>query len=66
MAKKPLTYTLHMGGKQIDRLTDEQLDRLAAKLSRVMSEYYSTRPEEYAKIKIGKKEDKPEDKKEDK
>ena len=54
MTKAPLTFTLHIGGKQVDKLTPEQLDRMAAKLSEAMSNYYTARPEEYAKIKSRK------------
>ena len=48
--KKPLTYTLYIGGKQVDKLTPEQLDRLAQRLSEAMSIYYTARPEEYKKL----------------
>lgn len=52
MKQKPLTVTLHVGGKQVDRLTDEQLERMAQRLSETMSRYYSVHPEEYRRIKI--------------
>ena len=48
---KPLTVTLHIGGKQVETLTEEQRERMAQKLSEVMSRYYSNHPEEYKKIK---------------
>ena len=52
MAKtKPLTVTLHINGKQVDTLTDEQREKMAQKLSEAMSIYYSNHPEEYQKIK---------------
>lgn len=51
MKQKPLTVTLHIGGKQVDTLTPEQRDRIAQRLSEVMSLYYTAHPEEYSKIK---------------
>lgn len=51
MKDKPLTVTLHIGGKQIDTLTPEQRERIAQKFSEVTSRYYSAHPEEFKKIK---------------
>ena len=48
---KPLTVTLHIGGKQVETLTEEQRERIAQKFSEVVSRYYSAHPEEYQKIK---------------
>ena len=48
---KPLTVTLHIGGKRVDTLTAEQRERVAQKLSEVMSRYYSAHPSEYQKLK---------------
>jgi hypothetical protein len=48
---KPLTFTLHMGGKQIESLTEEQTAKMAERLSESMSLYYTAHPEEYQKIK---------------
>ena len=48
---KPLTVTLHIGGKQVDTLTDEQRERMAQRLSDAMSIYYTAHPEEFTKIK---------------
>lgn len=50
MKEKKLTVTLHIGGKQVDKLTSEQKDRIAERLSDVMSLYYTANPEEYRKI----------------
>lgn len=50
MKNKPLTVTLHIGGKQVERLTDEQCERLAKKLSETVSLYYTAHPEEYRKL----------------
>ena len=48
---KPLTVTLHIGDKQIDKLTPEQCERMAQRLSKSMSLYYSNHLDEYQKIK---------------
>lgn len=45
------TYTIYVGGKPVDELTPEQLDRMADRLSETMSTYYTAHPEEYAEIK---------------
>lgn len=47
---RELTYTIYVGGKQVDRLTPEQLDRMAEKIGEAMSIYYTAHPEEYRKI----------------
>jgi len=49
--KKPLTATIHIGGKQVDELTEEQLERMAQRLSETMSRYYTSHIDEYKKIK---------------
>ena len=48
---KALTVTFHIGGKQIEKLTAEQSERMAQRLSEAMSVYYTAHPEEYANIK---------------
>ena len=48
---KPLTVTFHIGGKQVDKLTSEQSERIAQRLSEAMSLYYTAHPEEYQKLK---------------
>ena len=45
--QKLLTYTFYVDGKQVDALTDEQLDRMAERLGRAMSLYYTKHPDEY-------------------
>lgn len=50
--QKPLTCTFFVGGKQVDKLTEEQLEVMAQRLSTVMSAYYTAHPEEYKKIKM--------------
>lgn len=52
MRGKPLTATFYVGGKQVDRLTEEQLQRMADRLSEVMSRAYSLDIEEFKKIKV--------------
>ena len=49
--QKPLTVTLHIGGKQVERLTDEQAEKMAQKLSDTMSIYYTANPSEFKDIK---------------
>jgi hypothetical protein len=51
MKDKKLTVTLHIGGKQVDKLTEEQCERIAQRLSETMSLYYTSNPEEYREIK---------------
>ena len=51
MKQKPLTVTLHIGGKQVDRLTDEQTDRMVKRLSETMSRFYTANLDEFRKIK---------------
>lgn len=49
--KKGLTVTFHIGDKQIDKLTDEQKERMAHRLSKTMNLYYSSHPMEYEQMK---------------
>lgn len=49
---KPLTVTLNIGGKSIDKLTEEQKEKMAKRLTEVMSLYYTSHTEEYQKIEI--------------
>jgi hypothetical protein len=51
MADTKLTVTLHIGNKQIEKLTPEQSERMAERLSESMSLYYTAHSEEYQKIK---------------
>lgn len=48
---KPLTVTLHIGGKQIDNLTTEQCERMAQRLSERMSLYYTAHTDELKQLK---------------
>ena len=49
--RKPLTVTLHIGGKEVETLTEEQREKMAQRLSEVMSRYYSNHMDEYQKMK---------------
>ena len=49
--RKELTVTFFIGGKQVDELTEEQLQRMAQRLSKTMSTYYTAHPDEFQKIK---------------
>lgn len=51
MRNKELTFTLHIGGKQVETLTEEQRQRMADRLSEAMSLYYTAHPDEFKKIK---------------
>lgn len=48
--EKELTVTFFMGGKQIDKLTAEQKERMMQRISKTMSIYYSAHMDEYLKI----------------
>ena len=51
MKKAQLTVTFHIGKTQIERLSDEQLEIMAKRVSETMSRYYSANPEEYQRLK---------------
>ena len=51
MKDTKLTVTLHIGGKQVETLTEEQRERIAQKFSEVLSIYYTAHPDEYSKLK---------------
>ena len=50
MRGKPLTCTFYIGDKQVDKLPDDYLERMAERLSERMSLYYSNHPEKYLKF----------------
>lgn len=50
MKEKKLTCTFHIEGKQVDKLTPEQCEHMADRLSEEMSLYYTANPEEYKQI----------------
>lgn len=51
MKDRKLTVTLHIGGKQVDKLTEEQMDRMAQRLTDAMSLYYTAHPQEFQELK---------------
>lgn len=51
MARKPLTCTFYIGGKQVTELTEEQKEKMAQKLSESMSIYYTNHVEEFLRLK---------------
>ena len=48
---KKLTVTFHIGGEQVERLSEEQSKRVAEQLSKTMSIYYTAHPTEYQNLK---------------
>ena len=55
-----LTVTLYVGGKQVDKLTHEQGERITQRLSEAMSLYYSHNINEFIKLKSNDEESKNE------
>ena len=53
MARKEqtLTCTFFVGGKQVDKLTDEQCERMAQKVGETLSIYYTAHTDEYKQLK---------------
>jgi hypothetical protein len=51
MSKDKLTVTIHIGGKQVDKLSAEQCERIAQRLTETMSLYYTAHPEERKEIR---------------
>lgn len=51
MATKDLTVTIYIGGKRVDKLTEEQAKRVAQRMGEALSLYYSRNIAEYKKIK---------------
>ena len=49
--QKKLTCTFFINGKQIDKLTDEQCEIMAKRLSEAMSRYYTVHFDEFLKLK---------------
>ena len=49
--KNQLTFTFFVGGKQVDKLTSEQSEKLAQRMAKTMSRYYSNHLDEFLKIK---------------
>lgn len=51
MKNAPLTVTLHIGGKQVEKLTADECERIAQRLSETMSLYYTANPKEFSELK---------------
>lgn len=53
MARKEqtLTCTFYVGGKQVDKLSPEYLDKMAQRLGETMSIYYTQHLTEYKQLK---------------
>lgn len=53
MARKEqkLTCTFFVGGKQVEKLSPEYLDKMAQRLGDVMSIYYTAHLDEYKQLK---------------
>ena len=53
MARKEqkLTCTFFVGGKQVDKLSPDHLEKMASKLGDAMSIYYTAHIDEYQKLK---------------
>lgn len=48
---KTLTCTFYVGGKQVDKLTPEQSERVAQRFGEAVSLYYTQHPDEFIKLK---------------
>lgn len=46
-----LTVTLYVGRERVEKLTDDQIKRMAQKIGEAMSVYYTQNPDEYKRIK---------------
>ena len=56
MAKQQkLTYTIYVGGVQVDKLTPEHKQKMGQRLSEAMSLYYTAHPDEYRKLNFKEK-----------
>lgn len=56
--KKPLTFTIHLNGVQVDRIPDDIAQRMADRIGDAMSRYYTAHPDEYQRIKGGSQNEK--------
>ena len=46
-----LTCTFYVGRERVEKLTDDQVNRMAQKIGEAMSSYFTAHPDEYQKIK---------------
>ena len=51
---KALTCTFFVGGMPVKELTPEQIEKIAQRVGKAMSTYYTAHPEEYKNIKGAK------------
>jgi hypothetical protein len=51
MKTKLLTCTFYVGGDQVEKLTEEQKEKMAQRLSEEMSLYYTAHPDRYLAFK---------------
>lgn len=51
MKNQKLTCTFYIGGKQVEKLTAEQSDKIAKTFGETLSNYYTANPEEFKRIK---------------
>lgn len=56
MKNNNLTVTLHIGDMQIDKLTPQQTEAMANKVTEAMGAYYAENPDEFSKISNYNKE----------
>ena len=49
--QQELTVTIYIGDKQVDKLPEEYVEKMAQRLSEVLSLYYTAHPDEFAKLK---------------
>ena len=52
MKNKPLTCSFFVGGKQVEKLSSEQCERMAKSVGETLSMYYSAHPDEFAKLNL--------------
>ena len=51
MARKEITWSFVVNGKEVDHLTEEQVDHIAECFSKTASDYYTRHPDEFAALK---------------
>ncbi len=47
---KKITYSFYVGGEKVDKLTEEQKDKMAEAFGQGLSDYYTAHPDEYVKL----------------
>lgn len=46
-----LTCTFYVGGVKVEKLSEEQLEKMSQRMGKAMSIYYTANPKEYLRIK---------------